>query len=574
MLKPVFVEARDLNECYFELIRQCWKYGVRYDITEGSSKGDFRIEMPVAAGWIHYPHTRPLAPTMPPGVPQTTTDEKIQEYFINYLMDPNLSPNEEYRYSTWINGNFQNPYKGKEESQLDWCINHFKKKGFGNNHCFITVGDPQCNFAYDCKYTNETERRTSPCLRGLDLKIKDNKVILGVIYRSWDLFCISEDSEILTNNGWKTIDTISKETDKAATLNVDNWETEYCDIDRIISYPVSEEMIHLKTKRIDQLITKNHKVLHKYVTHSGSKRIVKDYQYTVAKDLVAKNGSFIPLAAPYEGGSWKLGQDKASLIGWALTDASFHSSCKAVTIYQSEKKYNNEIRHILSRLKMSFTEKLSKKIVFQVDKKSYPEGLEVNMHSFYVPVHEVGWLYDLIPERFPTKKLLDLVKADREALFKAMILADGSTRTSGKYDKKHYTFYSKNIEKLEWFQLLSFSLGYSTIINEKKGYINICDKQESLLQNKHFNGNLPNTTNYTGRVWCIGTKNNNFVMRRNKQISITGNCGWSENMGGFTLLNQFIANELGVEPGPLSFYSQGLHIYGYQVETVREYLHL
>jgi thymidylate synthase len=73
-------------------------------------------------------------------------------------------------------------------SQLDWCIRHFKEKGKGNNHCFITVGDPMVNFNYDAAYDNENERRTSPCLRGLDIKIKDDKVILGIIYRSWDLF--------------------------------------------------------------------------------------------------------------------------------------------------------------------------------------------------------------------------------------------------------------------------------------------------------------------------------------------------------------------------------------------------
>lgn len=193
--KPVFIEARDLNEAYFRLIFECYKNGYGIFVDEGSNKGGRRLELAVAGGFIHYPHTRPLAPIMPPGVPPTTTDEKIEEYFANYLMNPQLSPNEEYRYSTWINGEFYNPHFDKDwcdedyyESQLDWCIRHFKEKGFGNNHCFINIGNPTINFNYDIPYSNETERRTSPCLRGLDIKVKDNKVILGIIYRSWDLY--------------------------------------------------------------------------------------------------------------------------------------------------------------------------------------------------------------------------------------------------------------------------------------------------------------------------------------------------------------------------------------------------
>jgi thymidylate synthase len=192
MLKPAFVDAINLDEAYFKLISLCWDQGYKYEITEGSSKGESRIELPFASGWIQNPHMKPLAPIMPPGVSPTTTDDAIQEYFVNYLMNPNLSPNEEYRYSTWINNPPLNFIGSdgiwKNESQLDWCIRHFKEKGFGNNHCYITVGTPTINFNYDIPYTNETERRTSPCLRGIDIKIKDNKVILGVVFRSWDLY--------------------------------------------------------------------------------------------------------------------------------------------------------------------------------------------------------------------------------------------------------------------------------------------------------------------------------------------------------------------------------------------------
>lgn len=190
-MEPAFVKAKTLDNAYFQLISKCWDHGYKYKITEGSFKGGNRLELCMAAGWIEYPHTMPLSPIMPEGIQPPTTDEKIEDYFTNYLMDPNLEPNEEYRYSTWINGWFLNKYissEGSWESQLDWCIRHFKEKGFGNAHCYITVGDPSINFNYDAPYKDETDRRTSPCLRGIDIKVKYGKVILKVDYRSWDLY--------------------------------------------------------------------------------------------------------------------------------------------------------------------------------------------------------------------------------------------------------------------------------------------------------------------------------------------------------------------------------------------------
>jgi len=77
-------------------------------------------------------------------------------------------------------------------NQIQWCIDHYKTKGFGNNHCCIQVGYPESNFAYDVKYTNETERQTSPCMRMIDTKIISDEgnytLNFTVYFRSWDAY--------------------------------------------------------------------------------------------------------------------------------------------------------------------------------------------------------------------------------------------------------------------------------------------------------------------------------------------------------------------------------------------------
>lgn len=193
--KPVYVRARDLNDAYFNLLWEVWNNGRKYKIDTGSFAGSYRLEFDFCSGFIDNPHQRPLSPIMPQGIPPTTTDDEIDKYFANYIMDSNLEDNEHYRYSSWINGvdhygEFGGDSRIKEhtETPIQWVIRHFKEKGYGNNHCYINIGNVDSGFNYDIPYSNEGERRTSPCFRGIDFKVKDGYLITSVVFRSWDLY--------------------------------------------------------------------------------------------------------------------------------------------------------------------------------------------------------------------------------------------------------------------------------------------------------------------------------------------------------------------------------------------------
>ena len=206
-MKSVFITEKTLDSMWFALLSEVDKHGRKNHIDVGSFAGSNRLEFDFVAGTIEYPMTRPLAPILPDGVPPVTTDEAIQEYFVNYLMDGiHLSRHEHYRYATWLTGGSYKMPKAKFSlgtdyrftgnldvwmlvpDQVKWCIKHYKEKGFGNNHCYIQVGYPESNFAYDVTFENEAERETSPCLRGIDTHIKNGKLHMAVIFRSWDLF--------------------------------------------------------------------------------------------------------------------------------------------------------------------------------------------------------------------------------------------------------------------------------------------------------------------------------------------------------------------------------------------------
>lgn len=209
MFYSCFVEGTTLDDIWFKLLLNCYEHGRINKITNGSFAGANRLELDYVAGTIYYPTTRPLSPIVPTGVPPVTTDDDIEKYFINYLMDgQNLEGEEHYRYATWIAGGaYKIPkfnsctYEVGEEigpiwvvvpNQIQWCIDHYKSKGFGNNHCCIQVGYPESSFAYDIPWKTEAERQTSPCLRLIDTHIKFDegvwKLCFAVTFRSWDLF--------------------------------------------------------------------------------------------------------------------------------------------------------------------------------------------------------------------------------------------------------------------------------------------------------------------------------------------------------------------------------------------------
>ena len=193
--KPqVSIEATNLDDLYFQTILSALKYGRLYKIDNGSFAGSHRIEFDHANLTVKNPTTRPLAPQSRPGIPVSTNDDKIEEYFLSYLMDGSLEPNEHYKYSSWIVGipkdqalKHRNIPRGTRLNQLEWSIEHFVNKGYGTNHCAIAVGCAEGLKRYDWGYKNETERGTSECLRDILLKVKDNKLNLTCVFRSWDL---------------------------------------------------------------------------------------------------------------------------------------------------------------------------------------------------------------------------------------------------------------------------------------------------------------------------------------------------------------------------------------------------
>lgn len=158
------IEARDLSEAWFLCLRKTLAEGHEYKIERGSYAGQHRKELDFVVVQVRNPGTRSLIPDVPQGVPPPTSMEYIESY-LPYLMTAHKGEGEQYTYGQYL------------ETQIAEVIKMYKEDGHNTNQAFMAVGDSQSIFLPD-----------PPCLRGIDTRIRDNRLHFIVYFRSWDLW--------------------------------------------------------------------------------------------------------------------------------------------------------------------------------------------------------------------------------------------------------------------------------------------------------------------------------------------------------------------------------------------------
>ena len=334
----------------------------------------------------------------------------------------------------------------------------------------------------------------------------------------WVYGCLSEDTEILTENGWKNKNTITTN-DIVFSMDLKKHKIVKSNINHIFEYEYNGKIINLKNADTDQLITPNHKVINKKGSRkqkSGKRHWYneEDWVYRDAWQLTSDYYT-LPLASTYDG-DYSIGGDMAELIGWIISEGNFQKDCNAINIYQSSVNKDNvkRIRYCLNRLGIKYSEYQKNRIY---KNKPYIE------YQWYISGEYADIIKEIIPNKLPTLRLLDLKLSEKERLITGLCRGDGSVDDNGKY----ITFYQNNIETLEWFQILMHLTGKQGKINKNKMCCSINYSDSTQIQRKH---NKNRQISYNGIVWCINTDIGNFMARRNGKIFFTGNSGFPKSL--------------------------------------------
>lgn len=336
----------------------------------------------------------------------------------------------------------------------------------------------------------------------------------------WMYGCYSEDTQVLTDSGWKYFYELDK-TEKILQWDKDTNELSWVRPLNYFEYDVDEDMCLFENRHISQLVTKNHKVA---VSIKKRRKEYESYDLVLADELY-ENKSWtlkFPMAGILSGDKH---EDDAYIIGWWLTDAWKHSDGKAVMFSQSKPKTLEKLRNWFGAHKIKYTEYVKKS----------KNANHKDEHTFYV----VGDIANKLLTEYPNRELIwDMLSWDIES---RKLLLEGIMDGDGSYKDDQYarTFWSMKSERLDIFQAICVSLGYRAYINNKYGVEFNIAHNSTEIQHRHRKPYV----HYKGKVYCLQTMTGAFVVRRNNRAFISGNSGFPKSMNVGTALDK----KLGIE---------------------------
>jgi thymidylate synthase len=179
-MEPLIILAKTISDAWFQILWNVLEKGYIQHIQHGSFVGRKRYQLPRLGAYIEYPHMD-MIPEFPPhtGIPAPTTMQYVEEYFVEYLMNPELSGNETYRYSSRIH----HPMP-KGGTQIERVINLLRDSP-QTNQAVIEVGSP---VDLDVCYGRDGNL-DPPCLRILDFKVLPGKIVCAENTRCEDYKC-------------------------------------------------------------------------------------------------------------------------------------------------------------------------------------------------------------------------------------------------------------------------------------------------------------------------------------------------------------------------------------------------
>ena len=188
LLKPVYIDAFDLDDAWFQCLSAILDKGHVYTITKGSYEVQKRLEFDFVTVRVKKP-SHQIIPIIPEGmgIPSPTDMDYIQGY-LSYLLTGTKTETEDYTYGERLvdaKVKVRDIVDGKQMvremplhvNQVEEVIKLYKDKGFGTNQATMEIGMPS-----DIKLVDP------PCLRIIDTRVRYGKLHFILYFRSWDLW--------------------------------------------------------------------------------------------------------------------------------------------------------------------------------------------------------------------------------------------------------------------------------------------------------------------------------------------------------------------------------------------------
>lgn len=356
--------------------------------------------------------------------------------------------------------------------------------------------------------------------------------------------CYDEQTEVLTKDGWKFWKDVTHK-DIFITMNMKNKNIEYQEPTQLFNYEYVGDMVEIKNKNFDLLVTPNHNML--INVNKGT------YKLMSAEDMVGRYQTLIPKQADWVGEDIdffeldeitfkksfygnKYEETKESIkikttewaefMGWFLSEGSFDNENIAqshgyrVFITQVKEQNKKIIESLLNKMPFNWSQDGANYIICN--------------KQLWMYVKQFGKAHD----KFIPEFIKSLSKKYLKIFFDAIMLGDGYTKKDGQ--QFYYTCSSKLRDDM---QEIILKLGLSSNVYERtrtdvkkiKGRIINSDKQYEInvlrSENYKIRKHSVNKKKYSGKVYCAEVPNHTLYVRRN------GKTTWCGNSIGVTTLN-------------------------------------
>ncbi len=326
--------------------------------------------------------------------------------------------------------------------------------------------------------------------------------------------CISEDTEILTPEGWKKHDEI-KEGDEIKTLNLQTKEIENKKVKFIFRRKYKGKMYRLMNRIQDQLVSPQHRVLRKKF---NTQRYVLE---PIEDVLKLKSPIIVPIAGKNQNPDAKISDEQIKLMAWIISEGSVerpgkYRCCHRVSIYQSKiknRKYYDEIINLLKGYKLEYTNHPATSLGDEV------QQIRLNAESSR-KIHQ--WFRTRENVHFIPEYLLNLSARQSKLFLETYLRGDG---------KENCKIATSDLGLLDDLERIIVNAGYGFTVRRQKPIPGTVGKKDiyilRIIRHPETYITKIKRINYEGIIWCPQTENGTIIARRKGKVFITGNCPFS-----------------------------------------------
>lgn len=436
------------------------------------------------------------------------------------------------------------------------------------------------NIPLDSFYITHLARKMSPYdPRGTGLPVSCfRQLMLFDVARE----CFSEDTEVLTNQGFKNFAEVINFTEtsmgiisspnqnvKIACFNKDNEQLEYHAPTDSIVKEYDGEMINFVGEKLDVLVTPGHNMLVSERRQKNYKNIWDDWKLQSAESILTKKKNYkFRSHSKWEGRGLEsvdmLGKsipikDYLKFIGYVLSEGCIYTdftkdpdgNCRKnrydalVSVNQIiESSCIDDIKNNFNLIAKLLGKDSNNSITPADPDKNHKIRWNARMHGKDIVEYvknELGLSFEEKATAYNKKIprwILELNPELLKILLESLVNGDGTINKSKYNEKTESTQYCTVSKQLaDDVYELAYKCGYVPNIcvhkRELDGrpeyYVLWSNTQwgrepSFLVGNKKENGAQAKKQKYKGKVWCLTVPTGLFITRRNNKITIQGNC--------------------------------------------------